>query len=51
MVITFFFLKLIPRRLKTTLLFEKSKGSLSVGVVHLYLYHHITSHIYHTKSS
>jgi len=42
LVVTFFFLKLIPRRRKATLLFEKSKESLSVDAVHLYLYHHIT---------
>ena len=45
--VTSFFLTLIRRRRKTTLLFEKSKESLSVDMVHLYLYQHITSHKWH----
>ena len=45
--VTSFFLTLIRRRRKTILLFEKSKESLSVVLVHLYLYQHITSHKWH----
>jgi len=41
--VTSFFLTLIRRRRKTTLLFEKSKESLPVDMVHLYFYQHITS--------
>ena len=45
--VTSFFLTLIRRRHKTILLFEKSKESLSVDMVHLYLYQHIISHKWH----
>ena len=46
-VVTSFFLTLIRRRRKTILFFEKCKESLSVDIVHLYFYQHITSHKWH----